>query len=42
MFVRILKIHVRSEERPSKRSIPFRTPSQVSAATSSAAACVGT
>ena len=37
-FVRIRKIHVFSDERPSKRSIPSRTASHVSAATSSAAA----
>jgi len=36
MFVRILKIQVFSEERPSKRSRPWRTPSQVSCTTSSA------
>src|SRR5262249_56033871 len=36
MLVRIRKIHVFSDERPSKRSIPFRTAIQVSCTTSSA------
>src|SRR4051794_27780902 len=36
------KTHVLSEERPWKRSIPRRTPSQVSCTTSSASAAVGT
>jgi hypothetical protein len=38
MFVRIRKIQVLRVERPSKRSMPLRTASQVSCATSSAAA----
>ena len=39
MFVRIRKIHVRNDDRPSNRSIPFSTPSQASCTTSSATAC---
>ena len=35
-LIRIRKIHVFIEARPSKRSSPFRTPSHVSCTTSSA------
>ncbi len=38
VLVRIRKIQVRSDERPSKRSIPAITPSQASCTTSSATA----
>ena len=39
---RIWKIHVRSDERPSNRSIPLMTPTHVSCTTSSAIARLGT
>jgi hypothetical protein len=42
MFVRIRKIQVFSDDRPSKRSIPLRTPIHVSWTTSSATARVAT
>ena len=42
MLSRMLAIQVRSDDRPSKRSIPFRTASQVSCTTSSAIARLGT
>ncbi len=42
MFRRIPKIQVRRAERPSKRSMPLRTPTQVSWTTSSATAREGT
>ena len=40
VFTRIFRIQVRNEERPSKRSRPFTTPSHASCATSSATARV--
>ena len=42
MLSRIWKIQVRSAERPSNRSMPLITPSQVSCTTSSATARLGT
>ena len=42
VFTRIRKIHVRSDERPSKPSSPFSTPTQASWTTSSATARVET
>ena len=41
-FVRMVNSHVLSEDRPSKRSIPWSTPSHVSCTTSSATARLGT
>ena len=39
MLLTIRRIHVRSDERPSNRSMPCSTPSQASCTTSSATAC---